>query len=1136
MKRSRGRRSLIWVLSTLMVALPLAAVVEPDHSPVRDKAFRHPDLSIRDLYIPGARLWRDVPGARLWRDAPGVRLWRDVPGVRLRHDASEAMATLDALGVEPGNAYLDVRGGRWGTLIMSRPLLPGDGAGNELRWPGSKAPRDLAEHRRAAWDAFVAYLSDHESALGIDVDELRQPAVTVHRGGDLVQIYAPRIVAGIPVRDSYVTAVISHGNLILMGTRHWGDVKVVPAPFLSGDAAVAVVNDHLGAFAAGASWGKSSLALVPSSAGDRAYGYRLTWVTGARIEGDGGNWEAMVDAHSGELLKLEDTNRYATTRRVTGGVLPLSNDGVPPDGVEQPGWPMPFADVTAGGDTVFTDSGGNLLACVEGTATSTLSGRYMHINDSCGAISLSTGGEVLDFGASAGTDCDTPGVGGPGNTHAARTGFYELNRIQEQARGHLPDNEWLQQQLTANVNIGFSCGATWDGVAVNFYSSGMGCPNTGEIAGVLDHEWAHGMDANDALPSISSPSEGIADVYASLRLDSSCIGRGFLPAGTCGGYGDPCTECTGVRELDWAKRASGQPHGLSGANGIDALCSFGGGGPCGGSDHCEGTVYAETVWDLWHRDLTAPPFSWSVDAARELATQLTYLGGGAVGGWFQCAPPFGGCNADGGYLNFLAADDDDGDLAGGTPHMSAIFAAFDRHEIACDTPAVADSGCGDAVTTAPAVTAAALDRGASLSWAAVPNAVAYNVYRGEGVDACDWGKELVATTPDTSFVDSGLMNGMEYYYLVIPIGPGATCFGPASSCTALTPAAGDNLALDRATSGDFSFTVSDGDVFLDNCEEGTVQVAVANIGTGNQTGVRITGVRPIGHPEVVVTTALPLVISVDLAACETAQAEIGIFADGLSLGDAVDLEIDFTSDQLGALIKTQTVRIAVPATESDLESSAARTFSFESDLEDWRQQQDTFDRTGTGGGDGTTWFVASSDDLDDRCDRIRSPLMILSSTSTLALWNNFDIEPQSAGSWYDRANVGLIDDAGERTLISPDGGRLYNADSSGVGNYGGCNEPEEGWADTQDTWGTSSWTSAALQSPVFAGELVQLEVIYATDAAVANRGFWFDQVTVTDLELQIADAQSDVCSGPGGIFANGFESGDTSAWSATVSP
>ncbi len=1108
MSRPCGRSCLLFVLPTLMAALPLVAVVEPEHDGVRDKAYRHPALSIRAHYVPAAEA-QALVGSRVTAD-------------------------LEALGVAPEGAYLDPLGGRWGTLILNHPLLPGDGIENKLE---SASPRSLAEHRRAAWDAFTAYLRERQGPLGVDAGELRQPGVvTVHNGGDLVQIYAPRLVGGIEVRGSYLTAVVSHGNLILMGARHWGDVAVDPKPALSSDAAIAVAGDHLGAFAADASWGRSTLAFVVM-AGEGRYDHRLAWVTRATIAGDGGRWEAVVDAHSGELLQLEDTNSYASTRRVIGGVLPTSNDGVPPDGIEQPGWPMPFTDVTATGETgsagnYFTDGGGQLLACVDGTATSTLSGRFAHVNDSCGAISLGSASEVLDFGAAPGTNCDTPGAGGAGNTRAARTSFYELGRVIAQARGQLPGNEWLQERITANTNINFTCGALWNGSSVNFYRGGSGCVNTGELAAVIDHEWGHGMDDNDALPDISDPAEGIADVYASLRLDTSCIGRGFRMI-NCGGYGDPCTDCTGVRELDWAKRASGQPHGLSGPNGIDGLCGLGGLGPCGGSDHCESTVYSEAVWDLWHRDLTAAPFGWSVDVARELATRLTYVGGGAVGSWFQCTPPFGGCNADGGYLNFLAADDDDGDLENGTPHMSAIFAAFDRHEIACDAPAVADSGCGSAITVAPAVTAAPFDRAVSLSWAAVPNAVSYNVYRGEGVLACDWGKELVATTTETTLVDGGLANDREYYYLVIPVGPGATCFGPASTCTAVTPAAGPNLALDRGATGDFAFIFSDGDAFLDNCEEGSVTVTVANVGAGGQSDVRITDVRPVGHPEILVTTPLPLLVDSDLTACETAAAEIGIYAAGLVLGDAVDLEVDFTSDQLAPLVKTETVRIAVPSTESDLESLAVKTFSFEADLEGWLLEEDVFERAGTGGGDGTAWFVASSDGLNRQCDRIRSPLVVLSPASTLALWNNYDVEPTSGGSWYDRANVGLVDVADERTVVSPDGGRLYNADSGGPGNYSGCNEGEDGWAGVEDTWGTSSWTAGALQSANLAGDFVRLEVIYSTDAALAARGFWFDEVTLTDFELQVEDAQSDVCFGPGAIFIDGLESGDTSAWSAT---
>ena len=145
----------------------------------------------------------------------------------------------------------------------------------------------------------------------------------------------------------------------------------------------------------------------------------------------------------------------------------------------------------------------------------------------------------------------------------------------EMARGHLPDNEWIRLPLTVNVNIQQTCNATGGAGALNFYRSGGGCTNTGEIAGIFDHEWGHGMDASDAAPGISSPGESIADMFANLRLNTSCVGHNFEPGSLCGGYGNPCTTCTGVRDSDWAKHVNNIPTTITIT---DAICSAFGSG------------------------------------------------------------------------------------------------------------------------------------------------------------------------------------------------------------------------------------------------------------------------------------------------------------------------------------------------------------------------------------------------------------------------------------------------------------------------------------------------------------------------------------------------------------------------------
>jgi len=753
---SRSPRALslavsLGLLATLGAGL-LSAVEVPERVGLREKEFRLPDLDLETAYRLPAELPRG-DGALL------------------------AAADLAALGLPADGGRLDARSGRWATLTPAQPLVPGSGVGNELTWEGLGRPAPASERElgAAVAAAFRDYVGGNAVHLRIDVGELAGYGfATVHEGGAVAQIYVTRAFHGVPVRGSHLNAVVNHGNLVLFGANAWGDIDVSTTPQISAEVAMWAVQAHAEPFAVIDVWRRPDLILVPTARGKnvdairlgQGYGHRLAWVLRPSFADELGTWEALVDAHSGELLAFEDTNRYA---EVKGGVYPKTNDGVGQDGTEQPGWPMPFQDTTLG----TTDTGGNVAG--SGSMTATFFGPYVNMADNCGTDSL-TQIDGIDWGTSGGTDCVTPGFGGPGNTHASRSGFYELNRIKEMARSHLPSNTWLQGRLTANMNINNTCNAFWNGSTVNFYRSGGGCANTGEIAAVFDHEWGHGMDANDAVGGIASPSgEGIADVYSALRLYDSCIGRNFLPT-NCSGNGDPCLNCTGVRDIDYLQRQSGQPHDYSWSN-----------ANCGGSVHCIGGVYSEAVWSLWKRKL---PTLYGVDnnTAAEIVTRLTYIGAGATSTWFSGGPPNGGCGGSSGYMNYLAADDDDGNLNNGTPHMTAIYQAFNDQEIACQTPTVQDSGCAGVPASAPNVTATSGDTSVGLSWGAVSGASSYDVFRAEGIFQCDFGKVKIGSTAGTSLNDTSLQNGRDYSYVVIPKS-GASCFGPASTCDTVQPGA-----------------------------------------------------------------------------------------------------------------------------------------------------------------------------------------------------------------------------------------------------------------------------------------------------------------------------------------------------------
>ena len=1071
--------SWVFVFALTAAGRPLAAV-KPETSGLREKEFRHPDLNIESSY----KTSEELPAQA----------------------GFQATGDLTGLGVSTDRARLDVRGGRWSVLTFAVPLLPGRGVGNNLSEQGMslETPADVAAFRANAGRVFRSFVQGNSRPLRIDIGETAAERVTVHREGSVVQVHVPRVHRGVRVRDSYLIGVINHGNLVLFGSNKWGDIDVSANPGVSEAAAAAVVVAHVAPFTIIGAWGGSELVLVPLARGQdpdgisigRGYTYRLARILRPSVEGDPGHWEALVDAHSGELISFEDTNHYGSTREVVGGVYPVSNDGTPPDGVEKVDWPMPFANIVHAGNTLSTNSGGNLLQCLDGNITSTLSGPFVNINDSCGPISLSSSGD-LDFGTSGGTDCTTPGFGGGGNTHASRTGFHELNRIVEMGRGQLPNNTWLQQPLTANMNLSLTCNAFWGGGTVNFYRSGGGCANTGEIAGIFDHEWGHGLDDNDAAPFISGPSgEGIADIYTALRLNDSCIGRNFRPGVQCAGFGDPCIDCTGVRDIDFAMRNSGQPHDYSWSN-----------ANCGTSVHCIGAVYAEAVWDLWKRDLAGPPYNLDDNTALEVVTRLTFLGGGNVGTWFSGGPPFGGCGASSGYLNYLAADDDNGNLNDGTPHMTAIFNAFNRHEIACATPVVVDSGCASTPTTAPSVTATALDREARLNWSAVPNAAGYQVFRTDGVFACAFGKVKIGETTGTELLDSGLQNGRDYSYVVIPMGPADSCFGPASACTTVMPVSIAHPQVD-ASSRVLTIHTGDGDNFIDNCESATMAFDVVNLGGGTATNVRIDAVRAISHPGIL--PSMNPVTPASLTDCATGSGSFNFTAEGLLFGDTVTFEVDVTSDEMAPTVKTQT--LTIEGAEIDLQPVVNKTWDFETDLDGWTVLQGTFNQTTTdGGANGSAGYLASSGFLNNQCDQVRSPPMVLTPTSTLTVWNNFEIENFSS-QWWDRANVALIisqsavttAQSGTRISVDPDSGRMYDASGPGAT----CiTIDQNGWAGSANSWASSGWSASALDSAALAGRIVQLDVAYGTDPAVTGKGFWFDQVTAGDVQFLVADVQ-----------------------------
>ena len=583
------------------------------------------------------------------------------------------------------------------------PLLPG--RGNKLSVADLKLSHEGGPRVADVEAKLRGFMAEFPELLGVSNFDLRLDAKSTINVGEEKQLWFvefQQFHRGLPVEDAKVYFRINHGNIVQFGADRVAEVRTNPTPKIDRVAALSAVVQALGfrvkdteirnrgtlKFLPALTAGERPAEKFEGAAG-RGYRHYLIWEVEVRRTGDSSVYKAQVDAKSGALLSILDLTSYA---QVTGGIYPTTNTD--PEIVV----PFPFTNVTNGGAKV-TDAGGNYTYS-GGTATATLNGKYFNMVDACGGISASnsTTGNI-GFGTSGGTDCTTPGSGGAGNTHASRSGFYHLTNINRKAATFLPGNAWLASTVTANMNINSTCNAFWNGSTVNFYRSGGGCSNTGEIAAVFLHEWGHGMDANSggAAPD-KGTGEAVGDTFAFIETKDPCIGKNFQPGVPCANCN---ASCTGVRDL--ASFATGGSHTIAKPSNVAANTGincdryscpyfqfvFIGAyqGPMGYEGHCESYIASTANWDLaqqliarwgttvgwqkmdsiWYKSLTPSKSAYRV----------------VSGGKCNPAAVVDGCAATNWYTVYLTADDDDGNLANGTPNACRIWDAFTAHGIAC---------------------------------------------------------------------------------------------------------------------------------------------------------------------------------------------------------------------------------------------------------------------------------------------------------------------------------------------------------------------------------------------------------------------------------------------------------------------
>jgi MYXO-CTERM domain-containing protein len=534
-----------------------------------------------------------------------------------------------------------------------------------------RAYRDLdwysvPRHARVEWNALVAEMPGAhgawDPATGVPSriwggsvavpGSVSSPAVAEAFGKAFIARHIDLLAPGASVADfTLVSNDLDAGMRTLGFVQHAGGVGVIGGqlslrfkadrlfmigsealPFAVADALVAplsvaharakarawMLSDSATVATAGAVDGPFVLPLV----GERSVRYAT--VVAVTVETDPlGSWQVYLDARTGDPVARRQTLAFAS------GTVKY-NTPVRRPGGDRFDYPALFADLDANG-SVQSDVNGSVTWSGSSAVNvqTSVHGDYVNVSSQAGGaaattLSLSPSGTVVW------------NESGNEYTDSQLTTFIHLNRVIEYSRGFAGDLPYLDTTVQANVNINDQCNAFYDGNGVNFFVAAGGCGNTGRLPDVVYHEFGHSLHDHGIIPGVGQfeggASEGLSDFLAATITGDSGMGRGFFNSD------EP------LREIDPPGSEQVWPEDV-------------------GEVHYTGLIIAGALWDM-RKDLVA---TLGEEAGVPVANTIFYQAMRRA----VDIPTM--------YFEALAADDDDGDLGNGTPHLCSINAGFAPH-------------------------------------------------------------------------------------------------------------------------------------------------------------------------------------------------------------------------------------------------------------------------------------------------------------------------------------------------------------------------------------------------------------------------------------------------------------------------
>jgi len=478
------------------------------------------------------------------------------------------------------------------------------------------------------------FIKDNQDIFAVAGDDLRLKSCT-HALGKWAIIFE-QTYRGLRVYGGRVHLVFTEGGrLFEMGSDAYPGIGLAPVPALAEASALGLARINIGFKDETDAVEFSELMVLPVESGEAGMEYRLAYRFDLRTADPHGLWATWIDASSGEMLWRENHIRYANfTGHVQGDIEWESYcDGTTAD------YPVADMRITVSGvGTANTNSAGDFTLTYGGTDAKTISAEFR--------------GPWLNVNRATGTDASHTGTITPGtpytidwsNTNSLaseRDAFAFTNRIHDWIKAMDPAFTALDYEMTCAIErTDFYCpgNAWWDGTNINFCAQASGYGNTARLGDVVYHEYTHGI--TQELYGLPEPPgdihEGNSDTGANLLTRESIMGLGF--------YLNNCT--SGIRNSENSMQY-----------------------PCTGDDHYCAQLLAGFYWDSWQEMLAAYP-----QAVADSVLRFTWHFGRKMG----LPTDF----ADQVHWTFVA-DDNDGNLANGTPHYDQFCVGATNHGFDC---------------------------------------------------------------------------------------------------------------------------------------------------------------------------------------------------------------------------------------------------------------------------------------------------------------------------------------------------------------------------------------------------------------------------------------------------------------------